>query len=743
MPTLSRCAKNFGVNIPFALIEVIYLLGGVLGFKVAVAKLKDGYIDIWKYCQVFATRHVIDVFVFCDNHSKWFDSLFHKRRIYFCDVYPKSKDYHDELIDRANYIGATVMKRDVTELRMKWWCRSRTIYLISDDDNENTEQAVFLQNACMRSKTQKKILNCNKTEIYVFASNYESEFVIDDLNNKIVKDRVDLINDMITKGGRIDNESFDIMRIRRVNEYNNFATNFFWNRYGKFFDDTDNEINELNVVFIGCGKYGREFVKTLCCLGQLPNYRLTINIFDRDIEKVKASLPKALLQNGGLPLSLDSQSDKGGPIYAITFEQCLADVSNVDFLNNVMLNPTHVFVMLGDDELNIRTAMLLRTKLRRENNNLKPKIYAVVNDYQRHYNLKQGDALYKYDIRPIGRTITRYSEQAIQQKYIERWAKVVHTSFLLNDKLSDVLCSNSDDYSFKNYCEKYRKERGCEIPESFFDLLKQINVNPVIDISYPVFLHKMYRSWQKVVADKIKDVDISNIYEMRNLVCEILNNMVVSSEDNSIYINAIIDKVRRLNKDYSIDVNTVEDLVKGLLDELPRWRDDLQQRVTANKIIELTDYFSFDKREYFRRSSKSRALYEHILLGKQMIKYTPESHSVKINKNLSKIRFSDSVWESLEKDMNYSALGINDNDSQQKILLQWETGQWYVLNDLMQKRWMAFMWGEGYIYQSFDDKTGRTDIIEKTHKYLKPYIDIFNSDSDRIRQTMEIILVDK
>ena len=201
--------------------------------------------------------------------------------------------------------------------------------------------------------------------------------------------------------------------------------------------------------------------------------------------------------------------------------------------------------------------------------------------------------------------------------------------------------------------------------------------------------------------------------------------------------------MRRLNKDYSIDVNTVEDLVKGLLDELPRWRDDLQQRVTANKIIELTDYFSFDKREYFRRSSKSRALYEHILLGKQMIKYTPESHSVKINKNLSKIRFSDSVWESLEKDMNYSALGINDNDSQQKILLQWETGQWYVLNDLMQKRWMAFMWGEGYIYQSFDDKTGRTDIIEKTHKYLKPYIDIFNSDSDRIRQTMEIILVDK
>lgn len=242
-----------------------------------------------------AVRMVMDRLyapLFCvgEKYSPLFKRLFCKRHIFFCDVLPENKDAHDTLLDRARHIGATVMRRDITELRMKWWCRKRIIYLISDNDSENTEHAAALHNCCTNPPAQNIVLNCDNTEIYVFASNSESEYIVDDLNNKLVKIKKEEICERAkTKRGgkRYGKRDFDIMHIRRVNEYANFAMNFFWEQYDKFLG----EDKELNVAVIGCGRYGVELVKTLCCIGQLPGRTLKIDIYDKDIETVCANLP--------------------------------------------------------------------------------------------------------------------------------------------------------------------------------------------------------------------------------------------------------------------------------------------------------------------------------------------------------------------------------------------------------------------------------------------------------------------
>lgn len=682
--------------------SILHLTLRLFALKSVASQMSGRYQDFQKSCQAKIVRIALATFDFLCSRSKWLDKLFHKRLIYFCDVYPKSDDYHDELMDRARYLGATVMKRDITELRLKWWCRSRTMYLMSDNDDENTEHAIFLQNACTRSATQRKILNNGRTEIYVFASDNESEYVIDDLNIKLIGDRIKEID-----AKKIDRRSFDIMRLRRINMYSDFATNFFWDRYDTFLNkarDAENGLKIMNIAIVGCGRYGREFVKTLCCLGQLPHHKLSIEIFDRDIDKVKSCMPNELIKNSG-------SKDKSLPEYEIKFTEKNVNINDAEFLNQTELSHTHIFVMLGDDELNIQAAMSIRRKYKRESS-FEPLIYAIVNDYQRHFNLKQGDELFQYEIRPVGRTITRYSERNIRKKDIERCARTVHTSFMFNDLLSNHFKSLDDA------C----KSIGVVLPFA----VKHV---------YPFVTHEIYRSLQDCIAEQIEYINFDNLYDIWKLVCRVRDNIrtrkaLMDDKDNKpfsyvrfrndfkyYYLKQISDKTSEISYEQIIkDMEQMMTVVEQIIDF---WLDSI-----VKDFIKFDRLFDFDSKEYFRRSSKSRALYEHILFKKNMIKYA--ERIVKVN--------------TFDNNNAYTKVWFADNSSGIWLRHKWQDAKWIMLNDLMQKRWMVFMWGEGYTYkEKYDDETKRTDVVEKTHKYLKSYWELCRNEQDSARQTMEIL----
>lgn len=409
--------------------------------------------------------------------------------------------------------------------------------------------------------------------------------------------------------------------------------------------------------------------------------------------------------------------------------------------------------MLGDDELNISTAIQLRKNYERLKLKKQPLIYAIVNDYQRHYNLKKADGLYRYDIKPVGRTITRYSEHSIQQKDIERNARIIHTSFMLNNKFSDILATK-----FTGYLENYVKTTKDSAAENLLDLFKQHDVDYVNNLVNPAYIHNLYRSWQEIIDNNnIGNIDFSDLYETYNLITKIQDKIADCSFTEALAIESYGGKIARkylLSK--RVGNAVIDDILKDISTVVNSWHNEMKDKIKSEEFIGYGDFWDFDKREYYRRSSKSRALFEHILFKMELIKYHKKDHEVTIEKPLlefmSALRYPDEIWKTIIESPCYavrweSAIAEKtdaplDSEEIDAVKLA-KACRWFLFNDFMQNRWMVFMWGEGYIHDDNNGAASPENRLAKTHKYLKPHIKICENVNNFFRQTLETIHVNE
>ncbi|MCM1297075.1 MAG: hypothetical protein NC311_16165 [Muribaculaceae bacterium] len=196
LPTLFKGISNYGIllyNIYTVLLAIVASL--IFTFKVIslfVTELKS-YIDYW------IAHPLSNIFVMSklnENSIILAESIFtnqycckdqtQKRctkhdKIYFCDVYSDNKENVMELIERAKRLGAVIMKKDISRIKIKKWCKSNKFYMISDSEEENVEQA---QQICASNDAQR---SGKRLEIYIYASRSESEFVIDSLHENKYK----------------------------------------------------------------------------------------------------------------------------------------------------------------------------------------------------------------------------------------------------------------------------------------------------------------------------------------------------------------------------------------------------------------------------------------------------------------------------------------------------------------------------------------------------------------------------
>ena len=270
-------------------------------------------------------------------------------------------------------------------------------------------------------------------EIYVYATNAESETLLDNLDKEYI-------------------------HIRRINENRNLVFETMLKNRGvanelsrSIFDDVDRAYigkeytgnKQMNVAIIGLGGYGMELLKTLSWLGQAKGYYLNAFVFDGENakQKLEVQAPEMLLHN--YLGELDEQEDKeakGKDIseicdteasYSIHFYNKI-DVKTTAFLNKIAeINKktpfTAVYVTLGNDSLNVQTAMSIRRKLAREENDLvNPKIYAVVfNDSKTE--VLQNATENKYNITYIGNLEEAFSQKTVEQKEIEQIGFAYHS----------------------------------------------------------------------------------------------------------------------------------------------------------------------------------------------------------------------------------------------------------------------------------------------------------------------------
>jgi hypothetical protein len=366
-----------------------------------------------------------------------------KPLIIFANVYKSESEEIRELVVKAEELGARCVSKDLVEIKLNWFKKHNEVklYCLGINQDENMNQALKLIDRYHDLFTKSKKRGYAKNpEIYVYTSTPESEALLD----------------------KIDKE---YLHVRRINENRNLV--FATLKEHSVFDDVDKENEgkeikgdkQMNVAIIGLGGYGMELLKTLSWLGQAKGYYLNAFVFDGEDgrEKLRAVAPDMLKYNYlGL---LDKDEDacaKGRKLeqiterdasYSIHFYNKI-DVKTASFLDkieeiNKKVGLTSIYVTLGDDSLNVQTAMNIRRKLARESGSIDdPKLYAVVFDTTKTELLQKADmkdAKGKIDfkITYIGNLEQAFSQATVEQKEVEREGLEFHKCWAdINDPSS-------------------------------------------------------------------------------------------------------------------------------------------------------------------------------------------------------------------------------------------------------------------------------------------------------------------
>lgn len=577
-----------------------------------------------------------------------------------------------------------------------------------------------------------------------------------------------------SKGKENKERSKTKLKIRRIDEHYRFALDFFW-EYGKEFfksieyDPRDGGVKIFRVGFVGFGEYAYEFLKVLCSLGQLPRCRLIVYIFDKSAKARKEMIQKELLehcvnQNEVVATRLNSEN-KGErnlnessinilkspkyhdePFYEIHFVECDVEKSQFsdncfirikrkkigvqaendnDDANDIIEHFTHMFFMLGSDKTNLNVATKVSIAYQRNpekdegqdtNTNssqairqkTEPQFYVMVKNDDTTAQLREEGNLFKEtypNIRLIGTTSERYSIDAIEESELEELGEKVHKLYSFNKSLQNI----------RKIAEK-----------------KSGGDNKYEKIVYKAVEDYLVADYNKHSAESVLDSSFKNLFDA---ICR------VEAVDAAKKALAIGQKEQEI-------IELIEPTVREALKPI-EWLYD-SERLEED----------YNKREYYRRSAKSRALFEKMLfeLGYLYLKDNDGKKNVKPHNIVSEFGVNEDTWklpdeDNPNSDENYkpkkiptykigrlaNSLYCKTYESKEEIKIKHVNVQWFEVNNILQKRWMVFRWAEGYIGRDINEIEEK-ELKDKSHKYLRPYIEIYVDEDMRSVHTIDVII---
>ena len=220
------------------------------------------------------------------------------------------EDIDAEALARIKEINAYVINDDIVQIRHSLR-RTRNYYLLNTNDGENLEAGLRIYQRYNKERT-------DKVNMWLYTKNEISEVIFDYLYETF---NVRLINEegLIARALATDYPVYDAVKDGR-----------------------------LSVLIVGGGHIGLEILRTMTmctCLGD--EVKADINVIDLNGEKSRAIFEKA---SPGLAEKWD-----------IKFHS--ADVKSVA-ISNVLdgIDPTYIVVCLGNETLNLETAIYIRRK---------------------------------------------------------------------------------------------------------------------------------------------------------------------------------------------------------------------------------------------------------------------------------------------------------------------------------------------------------------------------------------------
>jgi len=338
----------------------ILTIGLVLSFFKNMTSYTYYVLSFWKNTHVFSELNPKSLALaksIADMNTKKGQTrecqIWKRALIVFTGVAGKDDVKELGLINEANEIGAILFTKSIDSIKYRnhrLSMRKVNFYLISEDEDKKIRQA---------EKIMRDYDISEQIELRLFSDDIRSELLLAVTN-------------------------VQQMKVFRVNDIQSLVYHNL-DMYGLRLFENARVVNgtekTISAIIIGLGKCGLEMMKALTWFCQLPGYKIKINAFDIDEhakDKFTNMCPELMNPK------YNGQDIPGDTRYEIIIHDGV-DTNSCKFYETLSLikDATYIFICLGNDEINLSTAVKVRAMYERihyPGEHHKPDIETVIYD---------------------------------------------------------------------------------------------------------------------------------------------------------------------------------------------------------------------------------------------------------------------------------------------------------------------------------------------------------------------------
>ncbi len=300
-----------------------------------------------------------------------------KTGIIFCCSDDKD-DRNKELEEEARDLKAVFVTGEMTHLRLKNRGRYITYFFISEDEDKNIDQTLYMIEAMTGDSRWHASggLEQRNSALYCYATGAEAEILLD------AKQKEDL--------------QVVLMDEVRESVYEHLYCHPLYTNINPL--DAGGTREKISLLIAGGGKTGKEFLKAALWCGQMENFDLEIHLIDIKGNLIRKELgiecPELFVERAGYHIDIHK-----GNIFSDMSEKYLDELGEVNYC----------VAALGDDEANIRAAVWMRRYYYLKQKKNTPLICAYIENprkrrtvWELYENTRTEQRLY-YNIVPFGR----------------------------------------------------------------------------------------------------------------------------------------------------------------------------------------------------------------------------------------------------------------------------------------------------------------------------------------------------
>lgn len=363
--------------------------------------------------------------------------------IVFTDVFEQNDEPDYELLIEVRDLKAICLKKDITHVNILEKKGKVELFLIGDDESENVSQAVKITTEL--NQRGKK----HDVKVFVFSRKASGAYIIDSIPYQ-----------KLLEHAQKQDFKGDYFKLRRINAVQQLV----WNTVPEMnvFELAMKSEGKLAVLIAGMGSYGMEFFKMLIWFCQFEGYELKLTVVDKQPAGALESMIRRecpeLLKTNRVRVEGEAYYDieiiPGIDAETAALDELIAYQGTDERKKKMakrLIETNLAIVAMGDDDLNIETAVHLRSIFDRvrgvvANKNLvlsneAVQIYAVVYDEQKSGILQcngiETEASFlvnhkdvPYHIRFIGAMSTQFDYKNVYDEKLEEDAFDRHVEWV-------------------------------------------------------------------------------------------------------------------------------------------------------------------------------------------------------------------------------------------------------------------------------------------------------------------------